>query len=456
MKRMKWMLGAAALTLALSGCGGTGGTPTVEGSTNSSTSAGTGSSATEQSGASQTDGGQVTLRFAWWGGDSRHTATLEAIAAYEKQNPNVKIEAEYQGYDGYNDKILTQLAGGTQPDIMQTIATAAAEYQASFPDSFVNLDEQDIFDTSIISEEMLNSFCKSNDGNVVAIPTGVSSYNLVVNKTVTDAAGVTLPDNMNWEEFIELGKKIHAANPDYYLITLTDDDCNHLMRSYVRQLCGKWTISRDYEVITDKEALTKAFTMLQTLYKEGIVEPMDTAFTYNGDKDSNKKLLNNEIACSYRGSSSIINLDTSGGMVLDAINIPIAPDAVASGVITQPSQLFMVSEGPNKEEALKFLNWLYTDEEAIRILKDCRGVPASDTARAQLEKEGVLDPVVSKAVSLALEKSDEAVPPVNENSEVYGYLFPLMQELCYDMITPEQAAEELITNLTDIVAKIKP
>ena len=109
-----------------------------------------------------------------------------------------------------------------------------------------------------------------------------------------------------------------------------------------------------------------------------------------------------------------------------------------------------------REEALKFLNWLYTDEEAIRILKDCRGVPASDTARAQLEKEGMLDPVVSKAVSLALEKSDEAVPPVNENSEVYGYLFPLMQELCYDMITPEQAAEELITNLTDIVAKIKP
>ena len=133
-----------------------------------------------------------------------------------------------------------------------------------------------------------------------------------------------------------------------------------------------------------------------------------------------------------------------------------APDAVASGVITQPSQLFMVSDGQNKEEALKFLKWLYTDEEAIRILKDCRGVPASDTARNQLEKEGLLDPVVSKAVSLALEKSDEAVPPVNENSEVYGYLFPLMQELCYDMITPEQAAEDLITNLTDIVAKIKP
>ncbi len=101
------------------------------------------------------------------------------------------------------------------------------------------------------------------------------------------------------------------------MITLSDDDCNHFMRSYVRQLSGYWTISEDYEVVSDRDALVKAFTLLQSLYKEGIAEPMDTAFAYNGDKDANKKLLNNEIACSYRGSSSIINLDTSGGMVLD-------------------------------------------------------------------------------------------------------------------------------------------
>ena len=67
-----------------------------------------------------------------------------------------------------------------------------------------------------------------------------------------------------------------------------------------------------------------------------------------------------------------------------------------------------------------------------------------------------MNPVVNKAVSLALEKTDGAVPPVNENSEVYGYLFPLMQELCYDTITPEEAADELITNLAEIVETLKP
>ena len=67
-----------------------------------------------------------------------------------------------------------------------------------------------------------------------------------------------------------------------------------------------------------------------------------------------------------------------------------------------------------------------------------------------------LNPVVNKAITLALEKTDGAVPPVNENSQVYGYLFPLMQELCYETITPEAAADELISNLTEIVDSLKP
>ena len=455
MRKMKWVFAAACLAFVLGGCGGNSSQPSDTAAPSAEASGETASTQQEQT-ADDKRGESATLRFAWWGGDDRHTATLKAIEEYQKINPNVKIEAEYQGYDGYNDKILTQLAGGTQPDIMQTIATAAAEYQAAFPDSFVKLDQQDTFKLDVFDQGFLDSFCKAHDGSTVAVPSGVSSYNLVVNKTVTDAAGVELPDNMTWDEFLEYGKQIHAADPDYYMITLSDDDCNHFMRSYVRQLSGYWTISEDYEVVSDRDALVKAFTLLQSLYKEGIAEPMDTAFAYNGDKDANKKLLNNEIACSYRGSSSIINLDTSGGMVLDVINIPIDPDAKETGVITQPSQLFMVSEGPNREEALKFMQWLYTDEDAIRILSDCRGVPPTEIGRLQLEKENLLNPVVNKAITLALEKTDGAVPPVNENSEVYGYLFPLMQELCYDTISPEEAADELMANLTEIVEKLKP
>ena len=68
----------------------------------------------------ESDGGEpVTLRFSWWGADVRHEATLAAIEAYQKANPNVSIEAEYQGFEGYQQKMMTQLTGGTAPDLIQ-------------------------------------------------------------------------------------------------------------------------------------------------------------------------------------------------------------------------------------------------------------------------------------------------------------------------------------------------
>ena len=51
---------------------------------------------------------KVTLRFSWWGGDSRTAATMEAIELYESLNPNVEIEAEYTAFSGYYQRNRTE------------------------------------------------------------------------------------------------------------------------------------------------------------------------------------------------------------------------------------------------------------------------------------------------------------------------------------------------------------
>lgn len=65
------------------------------------------------------DAGSVTLRFAWWGGDERNEATQAVIKQYKEAHPGVTIEAEPGSNDGYHDKLATQLASGTAPDIVQ-------------------------------------------------------------------------------------------------------------------------------------------------------------------------------------------------------------------------------------------------------------------------------------------------------------------------------------------------
>ena len=78
-------------------------------------------------GASERD--QVTLRFSWWGTDARHEATLAVISAFERANPNIKIEPEYGAQAGYNEQKTVQFASGTAPDIFQIETGAGPEYQ---------------------------------------------------------------------------------------------------------------------------------------------------------------------------------------------------------------------------------------------------------------------------------------------------------------------------------------
>lgn len=59
------------------------------------------------------------IRFSWWGGNQRHEATCATIEQYKVQHPTVTIKAELSEWDGYLSRVSTQLAGSTEPDVMQ-------------------------------------------------------------------------------------------------------------------------------------------------------------------------------------------------------------------------------------------------------------------------------------------------------------------------------------------------
>lgn len=89
------------------------------------------------------------------GGDERNEATLDVIEAYEKEHPNITIEAEYSGDDGYQEKLSTALAGNTAADIIQMGPGWMPSYVAQ-GDFFVDFNDYiDQIDLSGFSEELL-------------------------------------------------------------------------------------------------------------------------------------------------------------------------------------------------------------------------------------------------------------------------------------------------------------
>ena len=169
MKKKQLMAGvmAAGMAMSLAACGGS--TSTAASATESTAASTSAASAAE---------GDITLRFAWWGGDERANATLEVIKQFEAANPNIHIEAEYGSSDGYHDKLATQLASGTAADIVQIDPETMPAFVAT-GDYFLNYMDYDFdlsnFEESYISQRVNGRF----DGKQLGLPWSMASISMV-------------------------------------------------------------------------------------------------------------------------------------------------------------------------------------------------------------------------------------------------------------------------------------
>ena len=158
MKR-KWiaLLMAAVMAMSFTGCGT--GTQEGKGGENAASSA---EPASPGEGEAEVSNGEsseeITLRVSWWGSQSRHDLTQQALELYMKDNPNVKVEAEFTDWSGYWDKLATQAAGGELPDVIQMDYSYLSQYASSKQLADLNgYLESGVIERSDISDSIIES-----------------------------------------------------------------------------------------------------------------------------------------------------------------------------------------------------------------------------------------------------------------------------------------------------------
>lgn len=152
--------------------------------------------------------GKTKIKITWWGGQSRHEYTQKLLDAYTEEHPDVEFEALPAGWDGYFDKLSTQAASGSMPDIVQMdylyISTYAKNNAVADLQPYI---DDGTIDTSNIDENVLNT--GSVDGKMAGMVLSTSSVAVGYNPEVFEQAGVELPDGTwTWSEFIEANRKI--------------------------------------------------------------------------------------------------------------------------------------------------------------------------------------------------------------------------------------------------------
>ncbi|QOV20393.1 sugar ABC transporter substrate-binding protein [Blautia liquoris] len=441
-KVMAMMLSVLMAATLMTGCGG-------------SDDANGGKSKSEKS----DKGEQVTLRFSWWGGDERNEATLQVIDNYEKEHPNIKIEPEFGGDEGYLEKLSTSLAGGQAADIIQN-GTGWMPGFVEKGDFFVDFnDYKDDIDLSGFSDEYLDNTCVF-DGKLLGLPSGVATTALLVNKTLADETGIDLTKDVTWESLIEMGKKVQEHDNSQYLLNIdTSFLVTNVFRPYIMQMTGKPLIDDDTKKLTcSEEQLVSVLAYIQSLYENHVTQPAGETASFEDALQTNPKWINGDYVAVMTNSSQINNLTAANENVEYIVaSMPEMSDKSVQkndGYYANPPQLMCVNKsGKHVKEAVKFLDYFYNNEDAAKILKDLRSVPPTENARKICEENGLIGSLVTDSVNKGLEKHGVNEMGLTTDSEVESVIKTMIESVKYGESTPDKAASDGISMLNNILSE---
>lgn len=401
----------------------------------------------------------VTLRFSWWGGDERHAATIAVIEQYEAAHPNVKIEPEYGSSDGYNDKLATQLSGGTAPDIIQIDPAFLPSYALSDAGYLVDLNttafDFSLSDPAYYTLPMNGGF----DGKQYGMPSGISGAAILVNNEMAEKYGIDFHTQYTWDDVFAWAKQVHEADPEVYLF-----EANKTMIA----ACGAaiWA-KQNYEGKTffdpetktvnyTVEELAGVYTFVKRLFDEGVVAPVSYMAAYEGDNmqnDPNWVSGDKYVAALSYTSTCETMAAAAPNNTFSAGLFPLTAGSDIPAWNSNCPQVFSInSKSANIEAAVDFLNYFYNDETAMATLGSVRSVPPTARAREICAENGLISPLLAQACDICGSYSGIPDDSLYNGSEAKQIMWDAIEEIGYGAATPEQEAQNVYDLWTDYAA----
>lgn len=405
-----------------------------------------------------------TLRFSWWGGEDRHEPTLKVIQMFEAKNPGIKIKAEYAGWSGYLERLSTQIAGGSEPDIMQ-IDRAWIPVFSKNGDGFydlnkvkdkLNLGDYDAADVDIVTR----------NGKLNAMPMGYTARIFIYNKEPWQKLGLAYPKT--WDELFAAGKTFaDKLGADSYPLDVSRQDGVYLTQMWAIQKFGKGFYKADApELEMSRAEMIAALDAYKAMVAHRAFQPLPERIAQGGAEQPLEQFpawVNGKWGGNWTwdGAAERRGLTLPGKVdQLETGPMVMMPGATTSGTIGRTSMAFAVSKRAKyPEEAAKFLAFLLTDQDAAKVLGMTRGVPASKTSWATVQSQVKISPLLVAAIDqikgLRAKGMIPEASPFLENPQILNVLFVAFEKLAYDRVTSEQAADEIIAESGKILSRLK-
>ena len=320
--------------------------------------------------------GSGTLALAWWGNPVRNKNTQDEIDAYTKAHTDVKITGQPGDFASYWDKLATQTAGGTAPDIIQMDMAYVAEY--GHRGALLDLSG---VDTSKFVEGTVDS--GKIDGKLVGINAGINSLVIMANPKLFEKAKVDIPDDKTWtwdsmmEVAAEVAKKTSVPFGLSGMIG-SDASLGTWLRQHGKELFTENGLGFD---ATDAQGWLDQMVKYQKAGSLGEVQQI----SQEGSGSSAKPLAQSAFAVGnaalyLSNSNQLEAIDAAaGGTEMKLLRLPsVTGKAAERKAWYKASMLWSASaKTKNPDAVVAWINWWVNTTDAQAIDKAERGIPCN-------------------------------------------------------------------------------
>lgn len=389
-------------------------------------------------------GGNVELNFVWWGDANRAKVTEAALRIFEQKNPGITVKTEYQDSGPYADKLATRFAGGNPPDVLAMANRSLLEYaqRGALADlkSHSDVLKLDAVPDTVLSRGTVN-------GKLYGLATGVTTIGMVVNKAITDQAGVTIPDDKNWswEDFAKFatevtqktGGKVYGTG--YEVATETGPILLARQR-------GEDFYTQDNKLGVSEGTIRDWFQYSVDLRKAGGYPPAGF-FEQIGGSPAQSYLAKGTVASQIIPINNYKGYNEAAGGNIVLLRMPGETEAKRKGYSADPTMLWSVAaKSKHPKEAAKLVDFLTNDVDGAANTLTQRGVPVNPKVAESITPKLSADD--KKFVDLMAEIQKDDLPPAyvypKGASVVADTLKQLATEVEFGRVSPADAAKTFI------------
>ncbi|HEY8510062.1 MAG TPA: ABC transporter substrate-binding protein [Steroidobacteraceae bacterium] len=333
---------------------------------------------------------EIHLRMSWWGGNEVHRAYLTSIERFGARYPHIKVKGEYTGWVGHLERLTTQIAGRTAPDVMQINWNWLVLFSRDGK-GFYDLNKlADIVDLKQFDEDALRT--GTVHGHLNALPVSMAARLFYFNETTYAKAGLRVP--ASWEELLAAGPIFRERlGPDYYPLDLTFQDFVALGRSWVMQRIHMPFIDEARGRLNPtEEDLVEMARLYQQLVDQHVIPSARERASYGHlAPQEMRPWITGRWAGTYQWTSAIGKMveTLEPGQKVVLAPYPLRPGARDAGLLYRPAMMLAINRNTaHPREAALLLDFILNDPEAVKAFGLQRGVPVSRKAVAVLETEG--------------------------------------------------------------------